>query len=212
MSTPVPFPKELIRPSAGGANFGASLVYNPLGGIKPVLWYGFGIDLAPMELGARASAPDLFGTEIDTDMELGALVLPRGPWRSLGGRFGPIEDEGESSIYINSTHNPILVLGVELEHKTGRTFRVALDLLIAFEHGGCGYQDCRVGLETEATYTGVEVYVYPWEGCQEVLADWGVPQHPTEASMTAFMGRFADLSGHALEVNDRRYMWRPTEG
>lgn len=207
MSELARFPVEQIRVVSAG--FGGSIHYNPIANLAPCLWYGFGVDLAPIELG-DAAAHDRERT-LRTSLSFGGIVLPQRRWTDISGVYGPIPDVGDGSIYLSSVHNPIDIRRVSFRRLEGVRFAVNVELLIAFECGGSGFEDAVVSLEFEADYGGVSFYVPEWTNPDQIRfpPEWRIPAAFDDDSVREIFSRFIDLDCNHFRSNGRSYSLEP---
>lgn len=203
------FPVHKVR--AKTASLGASLIYNP--DLEPTVWYSIGIELEPIELGDDAYAPDVFGETLETELRLGGIVIPARSWTEIDGEYGPVEDQGESSVYVSSVHVPIDIKSVVIKPIKGNRFRVHLELLIDFEYAGAGYRSTTLTLDVEADYEGVGFYVPQWNEPDKVKFpdEWRIPATFDERTVAELLGRFVDLDGYRLTRDEDSYHLQPTQ-
>lgn len=203
------FPMELVRPVE--ARFGGSLHYNPYCDLSPTIWYNFGVTLAPIELGESAVAPDLFGDTLETQLALGGIVIPQCSWKGIAGEYGPVEDQGESSVYVSNVHVPIDIESVVFSRLSGCNFRIQLALHIDFEHAGAGYANAGVALEIEAQYEGLSFCIPRWTNPEEVVfpKPWRIPARFNNSTVSEMFARFVDLDGYRLEEDEDSFHFHP---
>jgi len=194
------FPVDALQ--IGDTAFGGRLVYNPYGDLAPTVWHGFTLDLS-VELDLDWPEP----LDSQTSMGLGALLLPN-RWSNFEGSYGPVEDQGESSVYLLNQHVPIDIHRVTLELSGGKEFAVVADVTIAFE--GLVYENAEVTLRFRAEYSGIAFSPPQWSGRgPKVPEEWGIPERFDVDSVTALLSRFADLDEYRLHSGKHGYRLRP---
>jgi len=208
------FPVERIKATSAG--WRGSVIYNPFGGpTPPTLWYGIGIALKIIDLGDQAPAPELWGTELETELRLGGIVLPFRSWRDLDYEYGPVKDVGESSVYISGVHNPIDIERVRTTHIEGASFRIELDLFFAFEFDGSGFRNTRHSMVVEAEFRGVSFCVPQWSDPEEATKlmplEWNIPTEFNDHTVRAFLERFVDTSEFQLERDGEFFLFSPRQ-
>ena len=205
------FPISKLKPTA--SSFGGSLSFNPSCDLPPTIWYGFGIDLEPFDLGDDAPDPEYSGTEVDTTLSGGGIILPFRDWRQISGEFGPIEDVGEGSIYVSGVHNPVDISSVRFDRIHGTRFRINLDVAIAFEFEGAGFRDTRCSLEVEVDYAGLSFYAPTWTDPDSVKfpSDWKIPEEFDETTVKELFDRFVDTDLYDLNRDDKSFKLLPRD-
>jgi hypothetical protein len=188
------FPSEQLNPTQAG--FGATLEFNPYAKLPPSLWYAFHVDLAPIELGENAYAPDVFGTVIKTTLVMGGIELPFRRWTEIEGAFGPFKDVGEGSLYVSDAHNTVLVQSLEMSRKVDCTWNVSASIAIDFESG---YERVETTVEFAAAYTGISFVVPEWTKTPRFPKSWRIPSEFTQDTVDEMVARFVDL-----DIYDRR--------
>lgn len=203
------FPVREIKPQS--SRFGGSLIFNPYSDLPPTIWYSVGIDIAEIELGSNAPAPDLWGTKVDTTLILGGILLPQRRWMDISGVFGPIEDVGESSVYISDVHNPIDINSVTFSLIQGAVFRIDFDLLIAFEYEGSGFMDAECSISVEAEYQGLSFNEPVWNDPDSVSfpEKWQIPSEFNEITVSELFERFVDTDSYSIKSDKGYYHFIP---
>lgn len=205
------FPVSKLKPTDSG--FGGSLEFNPYCDLPPTIWYGLGIDLEPFDLGDDAPDPEYSGTEVDTTLSAGGIILPFRDWREISGEFGPIEDVGEGSIYVSGVHNPVDISSIRFDRIHGTRFHINLDLAIAFEFEGAGFRDTTCSLEVEVDYAGLSFYAPTWTDPDSVKfpSDWKIPEEFDEATVKELFDRFVDTDLYELNRDDKSFKLLPRD-
>ncbi|MBO6938176.1 MAG: hypothetical protein JJ863_24625 [Deltaproteobacteria bacterium] len=182
--------------------FGGRLVYNPHADLAPVVWHGFTLDI-DVELDVDWPEP----LRSRTSMDLGALLLPK-RWSKFEGSYGPVEDQGDSSVYLLNQHVPIDIQRVTLEAIGGTEFAVVADITIAFD--GLVYENAETTLRFQADYSGIGFSPIQWGSrAPRILEEWGIPKRFDVDSVTALLSRFADLDEYRLRSGEHGYRLRP---
>jgi len=204
------FPVDKVR--VVGSSFGGFLHYNPYAELPPQVWYKVGLDIAPIDLGEAAYAPEHFGTVVDTTMSLGGIRISQRHWAEIDGEYGPVEDVGDSSIYVSNTHVPIDIESVVFRWLAGARFRIELQLLIAFEWAGAGYRDARLNLATEAAFDGLGFNVPQWTDPNVTFPkEWRIPSDFNDRTVSKMVSRFVDTDGYRLERSNDSFHFTPVD-
>lgn len=198
------FPVEELRPVS--ASFGGSLVFNPFAQLPPSLWYGVEIDLDAIELGHAGATEAL-----ETQLIFGGIVLPQRDWREISGSIGPVDDQGESSIYVDDVHTPIELHRVAFERVDGIQFLIELDFTIDFESEELAYDNARTQISVQADYQGLFFHepVFADPSAVKIPREWNVPDRFDTSTVRAFFERFVDTRRYAIEQQDQGYELRP---
>lgn len=205
------FPVSKLKPKA--SRFGGSLEFNPYCELPPTIWYRIGIDLEPFDLGEDAPDPEYSGTEVDTTLSAGGIILPFRDWRQISGEFGPVEDVGEGSIYVSGVHNPVDIASIRFERIQGMKFRINLDIAIAFEFEGAGFRDASCSLEIEVDYSGLSFYAPTWTNPDAVIfpEDWKIPDEFDEATVKELFERFVDTESYNMSRDGKSFKLLPRD-
>jgi hypothetical protein len=205
------FPISKLKPIA--SRFGGSLEFNPYCDLPPTIWYRIGIDLEPFDLGADAPYAEYFGTQVDTTLSAGGIVLPFRDWRQISGEFGPVEDVGEGSIYVSSVHNSVDVASIRFKRIQGTRFRINLDVAIAFEAEDTGFRDTTCSLEIEVEYEGLSFLAPTWANPESVKfpGDWKIPDEFDEITVCELFERFVDTESYHLSRDGKSFKLFPRD-
>ena len=128
------FPTHLVKPAnPKKLGFGGGLSFNRHTNTPPTISYGMQFDLAPIPNTHHA---DVWGSTIETTLDLGGIRISNRSWRSIRGEYGPVEDAGDSSAYIYTSHIPVAIESIVFTPLEAPRFHIALRIKIAFEHVG----------------------------------------------------------------------------
>ena len=185
------FPVEGL--SVTRATFSAHIVFNPFAQIPPALWYTFGLDLAPIDLGKQAVDPVEYEQILETDIELGGIELPFRRWNEIEGEFGPIPDQGASSIYVSCVHNPIDIRSLKMHRIRSNRWQINTDIMIDFENAQAGYRNVEASLSFRASFGGISFYIPSWTSKPKFPSRWKIPSVFNQRTVDALVARFVDL-------------------
>lgn len=195
------FPVSKLKPQT--TSFSGSLHFNPYCKLSPVVWYEIKIDLEPFDLGE--DVPDdpyteYFGTEVETTLIAGGIILPFRDWRQISGEYGPVENVGQGHIYVSGVHNTVDTERIRFERIQGARFRILIDLAIAFEYESAGFYDTKCSLEFETEFTGLSFDAPVWSSPDTVKfpQDWRIPKSFDGTTVTELFERFVDTNLYDL--------------